>query len=680
LAHFDPAKPVIIETDASDFAIGAVLSQRDEENRLHPVAFHSRKFQPAEINYEIHDKELLAIVDAFKHWRRYCEGATHQVQVFSDHQNLEYFTTTKILNRRQARWAQELAGIDFRIYYRPGAQNGKPDALSRRPEYRPEKGGVENQPITTILGKNHFEERLSRTFICSSARILSIPTWKWSKEWLKQVGEAGGKDEVYQQAGDQIKKEAASGEPGSKDRKVKEINGLLYRSNLLWVPEGLVQRIMESEHDTKVAGHMGQDKTIELIRRNFWWPRMNERIIDFVRSCPECQQNKTSRHPPYGLSSPLELPYALWQSIAMDFITELPISDGCDQLWVVIDRFTKMAHFLPLRKEGKAAANLAVIFAREIWKYHGLPTDIVSDHDSRFTSETWKEFLRLLGIQPRMSTAFHPQTDGQTERLNQTIEAYLRAFVGKEQDNWVRLLPMAEFAYNNSTTTGNGMSPFYANYGFHPAALDPPSTEPLNPASEAYANWMSTVHDESRKGLEEAQERMRRYTDPAKKEPPAYQVGDLAMLNGRNIKTRRPSKKLDHKNHGPFQIEKIVSPLAIRLTLPRKWKIHNVFHVSLLEPYQTSEHRDPPDPSKVLREADDIKQSEEYDVEEVMASVERGRGNNKRILYLVKWRDYPERKDWTEEPFDNFSVGGLEKLREFHQRNPGAPRDYRLSE
>ena len=107
---------MIIETDASDFAIGAILSQRDEEGRLHPVAFHSRKFQPAEINYEIHDQELLAIVDAFKHWRRYCEGATNQVQVFSDHQNLEYFTTTKVLNRRQARWAQELAGIDFRIY------------------------------------------------------------------------------------------------------------------------------------------------------------------------------------------------------------------------------------------------------------------------------------------------------------------------------------------------------------------------------------------------------------------------------------------------------------------------------------------------------------------------------------------------------------------------------------
>jgi len=139
------------------------------------------------------------------------------------------------------------------------------------------------------------------------------------------------------------------------------------------------------------------------------------------------------------------------------------------------------------------------------------------------------------------------------------------------------------------------------------------------------------------------------------------------MLNGRNIKTRRPSRKLDHKNHGPFQIEKIVSPLATRLTLSRKWKIPNVFHVSLLEPYRTSEYRAPPDPSKVLREADNIEQSEEYDVEEVMSSVERGQGNNKRILYLVKWLDYSERKDWTEEPFDNFSVGGLEKLREFHR-------------
>jgi len=677
LAHLDAQKPVIIETDAYDFTIGAVLSQRDDERRLHPVAFHSRKFQPAEINYEIHDKELLAVVDAFKHWRRYCEGAAHQIQVFSDHQNLEYFTTTKVLNRRQARWAQELAGVDFRIYYRPGTQNGKPDALSRRPEYRPKKGGIENQPITAVLQEKNLANRRNQSFICSSATLASLPASKWRKEFLAKVREEGEKDEEYRRT---MEQEAVSEGPTPVDRKARDTkkeDGVLYRKDLLWVPQGLIQRVPESEHDTKVAGHMGQDKTIELIRRNFWWPKMNERIIDFVRSCLECQQNKASQHRPYGLSSPLELPYAPWQSIAMDFITELLLSEGCDQLWVVIDRFTKMAHFIPLKE--KAVADLTKIFAREIWRFHGLPTDIVSDRDSRFTSETWKGFLELLGIRPRMSTPFHPQTDEQTERLNQTIEAYLRAFVSKNQDDWVSLLPMAEFAYNNSVMIGNGLTPFFANYGFHLATTNPPAVEPLNPASTVYAHWMQMVHEDSRQGLEKAQERMRRYSAPARKEPPAYQVGDLVMLNGRNIKTRRPTKKPDHKNHGPFQIEKIVSPLAVRLTLPRKWKIHNVFHVSLLEPYRTSEHRAPPDPSRVLREADDIEQSEEYDVEEVMSSAERGRGNNKRILYLSKWLDYPEREDWTEEPFDNFSEGGSEKLGEFHRRNPEAPRDYRLT-
>jgi hypothetical protein len=169
---------------------------------------------------------------------------------------------------------------------------------------------------------------------------------------------------------------------------------------------------------------------------------------------------------------------------------------------------------------------------------------------------------------------------------------------------------------------------------------------------------------------------MRRYTDPHRKEPPVYQVGDLVMLNGKNIQTRRPSRKLDHKNHGPFQVEKVISPLAVKLTLPRKWRIHNVFHVSLLEPYRTSEMQTTPDPVKVLREADDIETSEEYDVDEVMGSTKKGR----RVLYLIKWLDYPDRRDWTNEPFDNFSEGGLEKLREFHRRNPEAPKDYRLKE
>ena len=181
---------------------------------------------------------------------------------------------------------------------------------------------------------------------------------------MEEIQKAAAEDTVYQQAKAQEK------DSGGKLELKEE---LLYREGRLWVPEGrkIREQILESEHDTKVAGHMGQDKTIELVRRNFWWPKMNERIIDFVRSCPECQKNKASRHQPYGLTSPLELPYSPWQSIAMDFIMEVPLSDNCDQLWVVIDRFTKMAHFLPLPQNGKTATDLARIFAKEIWKHHG---------------------------------------------------------------------------------------------------------------------------------------------------------------------------------------------------------------------------------------------------------------------------------------------------------------------
>ena len=185
----------------------------------------------------------------------------------------------------------------------------------------PKRGGVENQPITTVLGRKHFGNAGNHTdtkapwrdaifFVCSSARLSSLPARRWSPAFLEEIGKLAKEDPQYQEA-----KEAALEEPTLKEIKIQ--GNLLYRKEKLWIPAAAVQRAMESEHDTRAAGHMGQDKTIELIRRNFWWPKMNERIIDFVRSCLECQRNKAARHQPYGLSSPLELPYAPWQSVAM---------------------------------------------------------------------------------------------------------------------------------------------------------------------------------------------------------------------------------------------------------------------------------------------------------------------------------------------------------------------------
>jgi hypothetical protein len=204
LRHFDPLLPTIVETDASDFAIGAILSQL-EDGKLQPVAFHSRKMDKCEINYEIHDKEMLAIISAFKEWRRYLEGAYQTVTVYTDHKNLEYFATTKVLNRRQARWAQELAGYDFKIVYCPGSKNGKPDALSRRSEYRPRRGGTaesdENQPIHTILKPEHFgpydpEYDVGGIPVVSAARLQEIPEVRFSQNFLEKIVLAGNSDLV----------------------------------------------------------------------------------------------------------------------------------------------------------------------------------------------------------------------------------------------------------------------------------------------------------------------------------------------------------------------------------------------------------------------------------------------------------------------------------------------------
>jgi hypothetical protein len=199
LTHFNPKCQSIVETDASDFALSAVISQRQDDGLLRPIAFHSRKFTSAEINSETHDKELLGIVDSFKILHRYLEGELQTVIVFTDHHNLDYFMTTKVLNRRQARWAQELAGIDFKIVYRPGSQNGKPDALSRGTEYRPLKGGNEEQPISTVLQEKHFST-INEKFILAAENLVKKKLMKWTEDFLRDVRDYGKKDNVCREA------------------------------------------------------------------------------------------------------------------------------------------------------------------------------------------------------------------------------------------------------------------------------------------------------------------------------------------------------------------------------------------------------------------------------------------------------------------------------------------------
>jgi len=288
------------------------------------------------------------------------------------------------------------------------------------------------------------------------------------------------------------------------------------------------------------------------------------------------------RHPPYGLLQSNEAPHRPWKSIAMDFITDLPKSEGYDTILLVIDRLTKMRYFIPCSKD-LDARQFGNLFMKEIVRLHGLPHDIITDRGTLFTSDLWQETTGKLGMERRLSTAFHPQTDGQTERTNSILEQYLRAYINYQQDDWCGYLPLAEFASNNGYQATIKNTPFFANYRINP---EYEMIGHLIQGKQTERGEMTQFHESLRNEMVAAQLRQKEYYDLHRKLDPNLQSGDMVWLLPRNIKTTRPSKKLDYKKIGPFEILAKIGTSAYKLALPPSMAIHNTFHISLLEPYQ----------------------------------------------------------------------------------------------
>jgi len=340
----------------------------------------------------------------------------------------------------------------------------------------------------------------------------------------------------------------------------------------------------------------------------------------------------------------------------MDFITDIPKSEGDDAILIVIDRLTKMAHFLPCTKE-MDARQFSQLFMREIFRLHGMPKDIITDQGSIFTSDLWKETRKQLGIERRLSTAFHPQTDGQTERTNSTLEQYLRAYVNYQQDNWKELLPMAEFAYNNEYQESIKRTPFFANHGVNPEyqTIGHLMQGKITPPED-----MSQLHDTLQAEMTQAQLRHKEYYDAGRKPDPNLQSGDMVWLLPRNIRTTRPCKKLDYKKIGPFKILARIGESAYKLDLPPSMRIHNTFHISLLELYHDdkfpSQRPQPPPP--IIIEGEPV-----YDLEQIINS----RLHHGKLQYRAKWTGYPHEHDKVWYPYGDFDNAGIAK-QQFHQK------------
>ena len=565
------------------------------------------------MNYTVSEQECLATVHAMKIWRCYLEGIdSDKLTLVTDHNPNVHLQDQQSLSRRQVIWIEFLQRFHFTWSYRPGRLNVA-DPISRRTY--PEQGA---DPPSAHFGAM---TRGQRATVDAAAEPQVVTPGKSFPASMDEVTVAAFPEgyKVDADAQDMVTK-----------GDLTAAQGLLWHGDALMVPKYdlLRQDVMYNLHDASISGHPGVRRTKKLVRRCFWWPGMDTDIGAYVQTCfhMSAQQGQDS------------------------FCYHAPAASGSSQ-----QTLTKMVHMCATVNEC-TSADCAFLFLNTVFKLHGSPLELVSDRDARFTSAAWTEMCELMQIKRSMSTAYHPQTDGQTERMNRVLEDMLRHYVSPTQQDWDVHLPLVEFAINNAYQESTQTTPFMLNYGLHPhtpaSIARRQGNDPMQRAqtdaksgrgsfASCFADEMHEVVAHARKLLLSAQQRQKAYHD-RKARAKSFNVDDQVLLSTKNIAFKNPgTAKLLPKFAGPFRVLEKVGQAAYKLLLPESMKIHDVFHVGLLEPYHADGRCQPP-PVTLFLDGD-----VQYEIESVLA-VREARHNKKQ--FLVKWLgNGPEHNTWEPE-------------------------------
>ncbi|KAL4290327.1 hypothetical protein GQ457_14G018800 [Hibiscus cannabinus] len=538
LPDFD--KEFIVETDASGVGIGAVLHQGEK-----PIAFYSQKLSPRMQGASTYHREMFAITQAVGKWRQYLLG--RKFSIITDQRSLRELNQQTIQTPEQQRWLSKLIGYDFDIRYRPGRLNNVADALSRE--------GI------------------------ASCMTLSRPLFGV----LEDIKVASAQDPQLQDLRQRIQ------EGHIECLNYIDHEGIVVFQGRIMVPNEVALRtlLLREFHGSKIGGHSGINRTYRRLSANFYWKTMRQDVRHYVRNCQVCQRMKSDSLVPAGLLQPLPIPEQVFEDLALDFIVGLPKSNGKESILVVVDRLTKYGHFFALPRNFDSK-DVAKILVQGVIKLHGIPKSLVSDRDRIFISEVWTEMAKLQGTELCLSSAYHPQSDGQTEALNRCLEMYLRCMVSEDPGKWEQYLPWAEYWYNTAYQHSAGLTPFKALYG-----RDPPTMVDYleGSAKNDHVNQELQKRNEILRMLKhnlwQAQVRMKNQADKHRREL-NLEVGSWAYVKlqpYRQLSLRlRKQQKLSPRFFGPYQVEKRVCVVAYKLKLPENSRIHPVFHISQLKP------------------------------------------------------------------------------------------------
>ncbi|GAA5879222.1 hypothetical protein JCM16303_003124 [Sporobolomyces ruberrimus] len=607
--HSENGEKIWLMTDASKVGVGAVLLQGNDWKTAMPCGFYSRQFIAAEKNYPVHEQELLAVVAALKAWKIDLLG--EKVTVLTDHETLKHLKTQPDLSKRQSRWLETLADFDLDIRYLPGEKNTIADGLSRFSFEVDQDEGVSMRSI-------------------SSATIDS--------KVLTKIKEGYKDDPVCQSLLTTIKS----------SNLFEERDGLIFvvDENRLFVPAvtELRKSLLHDSHDS--AGHFGAAKVYANLRKSYFWPGLSNDTRKYCALCDGCQRFKSDTQCRQGLNHPLPVPPRLFTDVALDFGRGPTKSSGSDMLLTITDRLSGYTRLIGTTVNDEAK-KIASRFFEEWVRFFGQPLRIVSDRDKLFTSRFWKTLHRRMGSRLQMSTVFHPETDGRSERTNKTVVQVLRSLVSRTQSDWSRHLATTEYATNSATNVSTGRTPFELVLGFNPRVSPPLDSSLSNvPATEQLIAERESMLAEAQDRLRMAKVAQSIQIDAKRRKDEIYEVGDKVLLTSRDRRARYKSNvadpraaKLFPRYNGPYEIiESFPHQSQYRLRLDPSDKSHNMFHSSKLKRYIENDpssfpDREPPRPQPVI-----VGGEEEYVVEKILDEKKTGRLSK----YLVKWLGYPD--------------------------------------